>query len=329
MRVWLFITTLTLFGASCLLEAGFDRSRAEAQEPSRSQAIGAPNRGRLQNAVQLRGSPAVTLQRGSDQWGTAELVGLIERAAERLRARDAGPRLLVGDLSKRRGGRIRPHRSHQNGRDADLGLFVTDEDGQPAEPPRFLRLDESGCATERGVAYCLDARRTFLFIVELLEDPSTTVQWILIAPDLRQRILAAGRRIDEVSDELRERVSIATAPRSGSEGHRSHLHVRISCPDDDRPRCSEHTVSRRSRATARERQRARAQQRARARRQARVRAERAEARQERAQTRRRRALRRAEARQERAQARRRARARQEQRAETRERRAQQRRAREN
>jgi penicillin-insensitive murein endopeptidase len=264
MRAWILITTLAALGAS----------GAHAQDASPSRSIGAPNRGRLENGVRLRGNEAVMLQRGSDQWGTAELVGLIERASERLQSQAPGPRLLVGDLSRQRGGRLRPHRSHQNGRDADLGLFVTDQDGQAIEPPRFLELDQHACASERGVAYCFDPRRTFLFITALLEDSITRVQWILIAADLRQRILAAGRRLD-VSPELLERVEAATAPRDGSESHRSHLHVRILCPEDDVPRCQEHTVSRR-RPAASSRQRARAR-RARARR-ARAAARRAQAR---------------------------------------------------
>lgn len=249
MRAWLLITTLAALAASS----------AQAQR-SESRSVGAPNRGRLERAVLLRATEALVAQRGSTQWGTAELVGLIQRAAARLQEEAPGPRLLVGDLSKRRGGRLRPHSSHQTGRDADLGLFVTDEDGRAVEAPRFLQLDQAGCATERGVAYCLDPRRTFLFIAALLEDPSVRVQWILIAADLRQRILAAGRRLD-VSPELLARVEEATTPRDGSEGHRSHLHVRISCPDDDRPRCREHTVSRR-RPGASARQRARARRRA-------------------------------------------------------------------
>lgn len=266
MRAWLLITTLAALGAST----------AHAQERSASRSVGAPNRGRLEDGVRLRGTAAVMLQRGSNQWGTAELVGLIQRASARLQEEHPGPRLLVGDLSSRRGGRLRPHSSHQNGRDADLGLFVTDEDGDAIEPPRFLELDQGGCATERGVAYCLDPRRTFRFIAALLEDATTRVQWILIAADLRQRILAAGRRLD-VSAELLARVATATETRSGSEGHRSHLHVRISCPEDDLPRCKEHTVSRRRPgASARERARARRRRAARrraARRRARARRE--------------------------------------------------------
>ncbi len=170
--------------------------------------------------------------------GTEELVGLITRSAARLQRADAGPRLLVGALSRAGGGRLPPHSSHQSGRDADLGLFVTDDDNTPREPARFVQLAEpSGCGADRGQAYCLDAARTFRFLAALLED-EVAIQWVLVAADLRELILAAGRRLD-ASDDVLDRVATMTEPRSGSASHRSHLHVRILCPADDRPRCQD------------------------------------------------------------------------------------------
>jgi penicillin-insensitive murein DD-endopeptidase len=209
-----------------------------ARAQSSSLSIGLTNRGQLEDAARLEATPHLLLQPpgGSRHFGTEELVGLIERAAARVQALAPGPRLLVGSLSSRSGGRLPPHGSHQNGRDADLGFFLTDEDGRPAEPSRFLELDRDGCARERGQVFCLDPRRTFLLVAAMLEDPITRVQWVLMAEDLRQLVLAAGRRSD-ADDDLIERVTLATEPRQGSASHRSHLHVRIYCPLDDRPRC--------------------------------------------------------------------------------------------
>ena len=192
---------------------------------SASRSIGTPNHGRLEHPEQVRSTPNLIVQPGSHHYGTDELVGLVRRAAERLQERERGPRLLVGSLSSRRGGRLPPHSSHQNGRDADLGFFVTDPDGQPVEPPRFLELDSSGCGRDRGESYCIDPRRTFLFVAALLADPVTRVQWILMAADLRQIVLAAGRHLG-VDDDVYHQVEVATEPRVGSESHRSHIHVR-------------------------------------------------------------------------------------------------------
>ncbi|HJL17950.1 MAG TPA: penicillin-insensitive murein endopeptidase [Sandaracinaceae bacterium LLY-WYZ-13_1] len=207
-----------------------------AEHDSRSRSIGRTDQGRLEHGVRLRETPHVVRMSGGTTFGTEELVGLIHRAAARVHEESPGPRLLVGDLSRRGGGRLRPHSSHRNGRDADLGFYLTDEDGEPTEPARFVELDHSACGRDRGTAYCIDGERTFRLIAAMLDDPITRVQLILVAPDLREQILAAGRRLD-VSDDVLGGVRTVTEARGGSEAHRSHLHVRIYCPVDDRPRC--------------------------------------------------------------------------------------------
>lgn len=213
-------------------------ARARAQDASASRSIGSASRGRLQNAVRVRETPGVVLLGGGHGhgWGTAEMVALIARGAAALQQRAPGPRLLVGAISQQRGGRFPPHSSHQAGRDADLGYALTDEDGHAAEPDRFVELDDGGCGADRGTSYCIDPARTFLLFRALLHDPVVRVQWILVAPDIREIVLAAGRRM-ELEDGEYERVEIATETRGGSESHRSHFHVRIYCAPDDRPAC--------------------------------------------------------------------------------------------
>ena len=200
-----------------------------------SRSVGAPDRGRLEDGVQLRDSEHyVRLASGGVQWGTDELVALLERSAARLQAREDGPRLLVGSLSSRNGGRLRPHESHQSGRDADVSIFVTDDGGEPVVATRFVALDRrTGCGRNDGRVVCIDPRRTYLFIASLVEDESVRVRFVLLAGDLRQLVLAAGRRAD-TSDEVMQRVEEITALRRGSDSHRSHLHIRIECPDGDR-----------------------------------------------------------------------------------------------
>ncbi len=227
-----------LLTSSLVTSLLFASTPALAQHPSRS--IGTANRGRLEDGVRIAETEHLVLQPASSAhfWGTAELVGMITRAAATLQTLSAGPRVMVGALSRRRGGRLPPHRSHQNGRDLDVGYALTDDDGAPTEARRFVELGEGGCGADRGEPYCLDAQRTFLLFAALLADPEARVQWILIAADLREQVLAAGRRLD-VTDAVRERVVLATEPRAASEYHRSHFHVRIYCAVDDRPRCAD------------------------------------------------------------------------------------------
>ncbi|MEZ4452281.1 MAG: penicillin-insensitive murein endopeptidase [Nannocystaceae bacterium] len=88
-----------------------------------ARSVGAPSRGRLKDAIQLPESPLYT--RGHERWlwGSSHAVrSLIAGIAEfRYRSGYEGE-VIVGSMSLRRGGRFRPHKSHQSGRDVDVRL---------------------------------------------------------------------------------------------------------------------------------------------------------------------------------------------------------------
>ena len=90
-----------------------------------SVCLGRPNRGRLWNAVELTSEPGLHVMVNRDNsFGTVATVRSLRAAVADLRAeRPSAPDLNVGDLSRERGGYLRPHRSHQLGLDADLGYF--------------------------------------------------------------------------------------------------------------------------------------------------------------------------------------------------------------
>ncbi len=205
--------------------------------PSPSRSIGVPDRGRLRDAARLVSSERVRVRDDRNaSYGTVELVRAIERAAARVAEEHPGPRLVVGDLSREEGGHLSPHRSHRSGRDADVGFYVVDEQGQPAEVPQFVNLRRNGCGHALGARYCFDAARNWALVVALLSDENAPVQYLLVAPDIRRRVLAEGERIG-ADEALLERVRTATAPHAGSRSHRSHFHVRVYCAEDDRPEC--------------------------------------------------------------------------------------------
>jgi murein endopeptidase len=57
----------------------------------------------------------------SDAWGRPETVECIERTAERWAQLYPGrPRIGIGDISRKNGGRFRPHSSHRKGVDIDI-----------------------------------------------------------------------------------------------------------------------------------------------------------------------------------------------------------------
>jgi murein endopeptidase len=122
----------------------------------RSRALGRPERGRLVGAVELpaAGTHFVTVDpvtrtspnRAWRRHGTDRLVEVLLRVAEEhAAAHPEAPRLVVGDLSRPRGGRFGReyggdgHRSHQNGLDADV--YYPRRDRRERIPTRVAQID--------------------------------------------------------------------------------------------------------------------------------------------------------------------------------------------
>jgi hypothetical protein len=122
----------------------------------RSRALGRPNRGRLVAGVALpaAGTHFVTVDpvhrtapnRAWRRYGTDRLVRVVLRVARsHALAHPGAPRLVVGDLSRPRGGRFGPelggdgHRSHQNGLDVDV--YYPRRDGRERPPARVGQID--------------------------------------------------------------------------------------------------------------------------------------------------------------------------------------------
>lgn len=128
------------------------RAPATPPSPPRSAALGAPTDGRLRDGVllshradELRTWDPIERTSPSRPWrrhGTDRLVRVLRRVArEHARAHPDAPPMVVGDLSRPRGGDfgarygIVGHASHQNGLDADV--YYPRADGR-AEPPASL-----------------------------------------------------------------------------------------------------------------------------------------------------------------------------------------------
>jgi penicillin-insensitive murein endopeptidase len=208
--------------------------------PTPSVSVGRANRGRLIDGVRLEESDRVRFKNGSPEhtrFGTVELVGMLERGALHVSRVLPGAKLTVGDLSRRGGGWLRPHRSHRSGRDVDIAFYAVDAEDVPLEPITLVpyRADGTGRGTH-GEGTVFDADRNWELVAAMLEDPQASVQYIFVSRRLRSVLLEAGERRN-ASPELLERASIALEqPRRGGR-HDDHFHVRIYCPEDDLPRC--------------------------------------------------------------------------------------------
>lgn len=204
---------------------------------SRSKAIGRAARGLLRNAVGLDDSPTLFVKASSvdHRFGTFELVEALRAAAETVAASFPGSRLIVGDISRRGGGRIRPHRSHRRGLDADVGFYVMDEHGAPLSVRAFVRMDADGVDKE-GSGARFDTARNWALVGALLEQPHARVQYLFVARHLERLLLEHAQSIG-ASAELVAAATEALYQGTRGRGHDNHFHVRFYCAADDRPAC--------------------------------------------------------------------------------------------
>jgi penicillin-insensitive murein endopeptidase len=151
----------------------------------------------------------------------------LEHAAEAVDRRFPGSILLVGDLSRREGGALSGHVSHESGRDADVGFYYTDERGRSVRTPRLLAVAPSG-AVPYAAGLRFDEARNWTLIASLLRGTDALVQSIFVADYVERRLLDYARR-QGIGSELVDRAAKAMRQPSGSP-HDDHFHVRIACP---------------------------------------------------------------------------------------------------
>ena len=133
------------------------------------------------------------------------------------------PAINVGDLSKQNGGKLKPHKSHQSGRDVDFGFAHTAATAQSAKQ-HFTRASRSN----------LDVEKTWFLVEQLARTGSVQVIYVdnavqkllyqyaapKLTPEQREYFFSIPRHSNSSSALLRH-----------WPGHKNHFHVRFKCPD--------------------------------------------------------------------------------------------------
>ena len=154
-------------------------------------AVGKPNRGRLINGLALpaSGPDWISLKAPSHRWTTDRMLAFLLAVLRDYRLANPGaPLVMIGDLSRPRGGRFSGHASHQNGLDVDV---------------YYPRLDRTLRAPER----VRDVDRA-------------------LAQDLVDRFVLAGAQFAFVGRQVGltgPRAVVQPIPK-----HNDHVHVRIA-----------------------------------------------------------------------------------------------------
>jgi penicillin-insensitive murein endopeptidase len=211
---------------------------------TKSLSVGLPNAGWQLRAKKLHASRDLWIQDKSIpySYGHPSLVLMLYRTAKQMARQTKGSVLLVGDLSREFGGPLAGHKSHQSGRDADVGFFVTDTHGRPINSRRLVAFDAAGKARD-GSDVRFDDYRNWLLVQLWLKDSRAALEYVFVASHLRRRLLdfararpAFVRYVEDASQFLRQ-------PTNGLP-HDDHFHVRIACPDGQQELCSEHVAHR-------------------------------------------------------------------------------------
>ena len=179
-------------------------------------SVGFAESGRMIGAVKMSQDPAWTLVVPEYAWGTQETIDYLSAAARLVKAQfpDSVP-LRVNHIGKKDGGYVRPHRSHQSGRDVDLGFFYKNDVGPGGLPRAREKL--------------IDPARNWALIRAIVTQ--TDVQVILadrrIQNVLYEHALAQG----EDKEWLDSLFHAGTASLvQHARRHRDHFHVRFFSP---------------------------------------------------------------------------------------------------
>jgi LysM repeat protein len=195
----------------------------------KSESVGRPYDGRLVNGEKLPKGPGYSYGGRRNVYGTNETVTLlVECFGEQVKKYPDGPRIVVGNLSQKKGGKFGPHASHQSGRDVDLG-YMHKKGKQPVT--QLMRTTPKN----------LDPRRTWHLLQCFID--SGQVHYMFMAHSLQKALyehLLKRRFKKKYLDKLFQypRKSGGGGIIQHSSGHADHVHIRFKCPKGDK-RCQD------------------------------------------------------------------------------------------
>lgn len=198
----------------------------EKDGPSRS--IGPTTDGQLVNGCRIPPQGQGYIAVSPNAYGTDNTVALLEMAsAQVFRQYQGAPAVVIGAISADGGGFLKPHKSHQSGRDVDIAYLRTSK----GQPKRFEFTDASN----------LDAERTWAFLEALLS--TGEVGWIFMDYEIQallyEALLDNGWTEQSLTPifQYPAGANVSRGVIRHATGHADHFHVRFRCPEGDKPEC--------------------------------------------------------------------------------------------
>lgn len=207
------------------------------EDHDKSRSIGGVVHGHLVNSVEIpQPHPALTFLDVQYQrrlfFTTDRMKKLVESAAEHVQEHYPGAVLRLGNFGNPGGGDIPYSVSHNSGRDADLGFYLEDSEGNPAVPDDLVPLDSRGRYESDEKTYVFDTERNWRLIEGLIESGGDQLQYIFVSNPLRRKLIRRARKVDS-SNKVVSRAKRLLHQPYGSLPHNDHFHIRIYCSEID------------------------------------------------------------------------------------------------
>jgi murein endopeptidase/LysM repeat protein len=206
---------------SALASVGLASKLAQIRVRAGGISIGRASRGRLVRGVELPDRPDLyTRRKPEESWGSSHAITQLMAAVTRFRHETGFKRaVVIGGISKARGGRFRPHKSHQSGRDIDIRMPIT----AAAEGKKHTSAGD------------IDWRATWQLIHAFIVGGE--VEYVFLEYSLQKRLYKAAREAGATKDQLAMWLQWPNKPKTNKgivrhvKGHVVHFHVRIRCAD--------------------------------------------------------------------------------------------------
>jgi murein endopeptidase len=188
---------------------------------SGSVSVGKPNRGKLVNSIALpENAKLYTVRKPDEAFGSSHTLANVQLAIANFRqATGYTGEVVIGAISKQGGGRLRPHSSHQSGRDVDIRLPLENPKGE-ADNVDDVDWDATWALLQAIVA-------------------TGEVQYIFLSTSRQKYLYKAAKRAGASKDMLERMIQYPR--KSGSNdgiirdesGHTAHFHVRFTCAPNE------------------------------------------------------------------------------------------------
>lgn len=179
-----------------------------------SVSMGLAEAGRVINGVQMPQGDAWLIVDPSKAWGTQEAVDSLMTVARDIQSSYPQAKLRINHLGKENGGWLRPHQSHQSGRDADLGFYY--REGVDVGAPTQTR--------EKSI----DVAMNWALVRSLIINAD--VQFILVDRRIQKVLYDYALAIGEKKEWLDKVLLGPDTLVKHARRHRDHFHVRFFAP---------------------------------------------------------------------------------------------------